>query len=63
MEWYLSRPKDIGDIIRSALFEYHKSKDWLITAKVAHDYNNGMSAGNGSLMRCIPVPLYYEDIN
>jgi ADP-ribosyl-[dinitrogen reductase] hydrolase len=63
MEWYLSRPKDIGNIIRSALFEYHKSNDWLITAKVAHDYNNGMSAGNGSLMRCIPVALYYEDIN
>jgi ADP-ribosyl-[dinitrogen reductase] hydrolase len=63
MEWYLSRPKDIGNIIRSALLEYYKSNDWLIAAKVAHDYNNGMSAGNGSLMRCIPVALYYEDIN
>jgi len=63
MVWYNSNPKDIGNIIRSALNSYHKHKDWSITANVAHDYNNGMSAGNGSLMRCIPVALFYEDIN
>lgn len=63
MEWYWSRPKDIGNIIELALDEYSRSKDWSITAKVAHECNNGMSAGNGSLMRCIPVALFYEDIN
>ncbi|OOM09426.1 ADP-ribosylglycohydrolase family protein [Clostridium saccharobutylicum] len=63
MKWYLSKPKDIGEIIEFALREYSRSKDWSKTAKFAHDYCSGMSAGNGSLMRCIPVALYYEDIN
>lgn len=63
MKWYLSKPKDIGEIIEFALREYSRSKDWSKTAKFVHDYSNGMSAGNGSLMRCIPVALYYADIN
>jgi ADP-ribosyl-[dinitrogen reductase] hydrolase len=63
MKWYLSKPKDIGEIIEFALREYSRSKDWSKTAKFVHDYSNGMSAGNGSLMRCIPVALYYGDIN
>ena len=63
MKWYLSKPKDIGEIIEFALREYSRSKDWSKTAKFVHDYSNGMSAGNGSLMRCIPVALYYGDVN
>lgn len=63
MKWYLSKPKDIGEIIEFALKEYSRSKDWSKTAKYVHDYSNGMSAGNGSLMRCIPVALIYDDIN
>lgn len=63
MEWYLSDPKDVGNIIDVALSEYKRNKDWARTAKFAHDYCSGMSAGNGSLMRCISVALYYEDIN
>ena len=27
----------------------------------AHQATGGMSAGNGSLMRCLPVALYYDD--
>lgn len=63
MEWYSSNPKDVGNIIDAALSEYERNNDWSRTAKFAHDYCSGMSAGNGSLMRCIPVALYYEDIN
>ncbi|MCE5221793.1 MAG: ADP-ribosylglycohydrolase family protein [Clostridium sp.] len=63
MKWYLSKPKDIGEIIEFALKEYSRSKDWSKTAKFVHDYSNGMSAGNGSLMRCIPVALIYDNIN
>lgn len=63
MEWYLSDPKDVGNIIDVALSEYKSNNDWTRTAKFAHDYCSGMSAGNGSLMRCIPVALYYQDIN
>jgi len=63
MAWYYSNPKDIGNIIETALEEYDRNKDWTRTAVVAHEYNCGRSAGNGSLMRCIPVALFYEDIN
>lgn len=63
MEWYSSNPKDVGNIIDVALSEYKRNNDWTRTAKFAHDYCNCMSAGNGSLMRCIPIALYYEDIN
>lgn len=32
------------------------------TAYYAHQVTGGMSAGNGSLMRCLPVALYYSDV-
>lgn len=63
MEWYSSNPKYVGNIIDIALGEYKREKDWPKTAKFVHDYCSDMSAGNGSLMRCIPVALFYEDIN
>ena len=63
IEWYLSKPKDVGNIINIALSDYIQNNDWSRTAKFAHDYCSGMSAGNGSLMRCIPVALIYEDRN
>jgi len=63
MEWYFGKPKDIGNIIRFALGEFSSLKNWDKAAKSAHDFNNGMSAGNGSLMRCIPAALFYKDID
>lgn len=63
MDWYNSNPKDVGNIIDIALSEYGRNNDWSRTAKFAHDYCSGMSAGNGSLMRCIPVALIYNDID
>lgn len=62
VKWYDSKPKDIGNIIRIALGEYKRSSDWMKTAYYAHQATGGMSAGNGSLMRCLPVALYYNDI-
>jgi len=62
IEWYDSIPKDIGNIIRIALGEYKRNKDWTKTAYYAHQVTGGKSAGNGSLMRCLPVALYYDDV-
>jgi len=62
IKWYDGKPKDIGNIIRLALAEYKRSKDWTNAAYYAHQATGGMSAGNGSLMRCLPVPLYYNDL-
>lgn len=63
IEWYDEKPRFIGRIIRIALNEYKRNNDWSKTSYYAHQATGGMSAGNGSLMRCLPVALYYGDIN
>lgn len=58
LEWYQSRPKDIGNIIRHVFEHYEDS--WKEAAFYAH-MDLGQSAGNGSLMRCLPVALAYRE--
>lgn len=59
-EWYQSRPKDIGNIIRR-VFEQFEG-DWFEAAFIAH-MDMGQSGGNGSLMRCLPVALAYKELS
>lgn len=60
-KWYDSRPKDIGIIISTVLGTFNG--EWKDSAKIAHyEYLNEMSAGNGSLMRCLPAALAYSSI-
>ncbi|MGG1518151.1 ADP-ribosylglycohydrolase family protein [Paenibacillus oryzisoli] len=54
LAWYASRPKDIGNIVRRTLASYRG--DWFAAALATHDAL-GQSAGNGTLMRCLPVAL------
>ncbi|WP_438448044.1 ADP-ribosylglycohydrolase family protein [Gorillibacterium sp. sgz5001074] len=56
LEWYRSRPKDVGNIIRHVLEQYEGS--WFEAAFLA-DQDLGQSGGNGSLMRCLPAALLY----
>lgn len=58
MSWYQTRPKDIGNIIRHT-FE-NVEENWFEAAYITH-IEMGQSAGNGSLMRCLPVALAYKD--
>ncbi len=58
LAWYRSDPKDIGNIIRRAFARY--DGHWFEAAFLA-DQDLGRSAGNGSLMRCLPVALAYAD--
>lgn len=58
LEWYNSRPKDIGNIIRHVFESYENN--WFEAAFYAHA-DLGQSAGNGSLMRCLPAALAYGD--
>lgn len=59
LEWEKTKPKDIGITIRSVFQNYNG--DWLSAAKETHFQLGGKSAGNGSLMRCLPVSLAYKD--
>jgi len=56
LAWYRTQPKDIGTIIRRVLSRYEG--DWFEAALRA-DLDFGQSAGNGSLMRCLPAALAY----
>ncbi|SOB99245.1 ADP-ribosyl-[dinitrogen reductase] hydrolase [Ureibacillus xyleni] len=58
--WKNTNPIDIGITIR-VVFK-HFEGNWFEAAKRAHDILDGRSAGNGSLMRCLPVALAYYEI-
>jgi ADP-ribosyl-[dinitrogen reductase] hydrolase len=61
MKWYHSGPSDIGITIRT-VFGLYKG-DWYEAAEKAYfDYLDQRGAGNGTLMRCLPVALAYSDI-
>jgi ADP-ribosyl-[dinitrogen reductase] hydrolase len=58
-KWVEKNPRDIGNIIRTTYDCY--DGDWFEAAEKAHQVLNGRSAGNGTLMRCLPVALVYGD--
>lgn len=67
MEWYDTDPKDMGITCRKTMqiYRYLESKkmaDWDKACFASHN-QCGKSAGNGTLMRCIPVALYYNNID
>jgi ADP-ribosyl-[dinitrogen reductase] hydrolase len=59
--WRKTDPVDIGIIIRTVLDQVQGN--WFEAAEATHHHLNGMSAGNGSLMRCLPIALAYSDKN
>lgn len=60
LRWEQTNPKDIGITIRRVFQNYHG--DWFQAAEHTHRQLNGKSAGNGSLMRCLPIALAYSDV-
>lgn len=60
LQWSDTQPKDVGNTIRAAFRAYRG--DWLEASEQAHKALEGKSAGNGSLMRCLPVALAYNDL-
>ena len=59
LRWEASNPPDIGITIRH-VFQHYRG-DWMKAAQQAHLDLDGKSAGNGSLMRCLPVALAYRN--
>lgn len=57
--WRNSNPKDIGMTIQTVF--QHYNGDWFQATEEAHHHLYGKSAGNGSLMRSLPVALAYTD--
>lgn len=61
VKWYLSGPKDIGITCETSIKRFLQSTDWNEASLYVHKVSNGRTAGNGTLMRCIPIALYYTD--
>ena len=65
VEWYDSRPKDIGNTCRSAIRQAKRDhadtrEAWLTAGLLTSKMNGGRSGGNGALMRTIYTGLFYE---
>ena len=63
VEWFNSNPPDIGITCQEAISEFIHCGDWTEASLKVYKYSNGMNAGNGTLMRCIPVALFYRDLD
>jgi ADP-ribosyl-[dinitrogen reductase] hydrolase len=58
LEWR-QRAKDVGGTISAALSAFRG--DWAAASRATPQAQSGMAAGNGSLMRTLPVALAYSD--
>ncbi len=63
VDWYDTDPTDIGITCQDAIGEFIECGDWNKAGRRVYRYSNGMNAGNGTLMRCIAVPLYYREFD
>jgi ADP-ribosyl-[dinitrogen reductase] hydrolase len=62
IKWRDSDPKDIGIATLMAFSKFNEMKNWFKASEAAHKALDGKSAGNGTLMRCLPVALAYSDV-
>ncbi len=60
LEWS-STAKDVGGTISAALQGFRSTGDWAEASSSTHQARSGRAAGNGSLMRTLPVALAYDD--
>ena len=61
VKWMKVDGRGIGVTTRRALTLIERGKEPFEAGRLAHQENPGRSAGNGSVMRCIPVALRYHD--
>ena len=59
LAWFAGSPKDVGTTIHQALSAFRG--DWPTAARSTPAARSGRAAGNGSLMRALPVALAFAD--
>ncbi|MFS0575020.1 ADP-ribosylglycohydrolase family protein [Sporosarcina sp. 179-K 3D1 HS] len=57
--WENTEPKDMGVTVSKTFRNF--AGDWFQAAEQTHFDLRGKSAGNGSLMRCLPIAIAYSD--
>ena len=60
VRWYDTNPRDIGNIIKTSIYNFKKCDSWAEASQKTHIKMSNRSAGNGSLMRTLPVSLAYR---
>lgn len=60
LRWRATNPPDIGGTIRAAFHTYDRLKDWHLAAREVHERGR-RTAGNGALMRTLPLAFIYEE--
>ena len=59
VQWYDTSPRDVGNTCRRAIWQYKHTEDWHVAAqKTAGEFMN-RTAGNGTLMRTLPLSFAY----
>jgi ADP-ribosyl-[dinitrogen reductase] hydrolase len=61
VKWMKVDGRGIGSTTRRALTLIDRGKEPFEAGRLANQENPGRSAGNGSVMRCLPVALRYHD--
>lgn len=61
MRWRAKNPPDIGNTIRLALDFYAQCGDWKRVAEKVRETLGDPAAGNGALMRTLPISLFWPN--
>lgn len=59
--WYQSGPPDVGTTVGLALSSYLRCRDWGQAAAAVRETLGDRTAGNGALMRTLPVSVFWPD--
>jgi ADP-ribosyl-[dinitrogen reductase] hydrolase len=62
LNWYHDGPFDIGLMTADALRQLNTGKSWDDAGRIVWEHRSeGQNAGNGSVMRCAPLALAYDE--
>lgn len=61
MKWRAKNPPDIGNTVRLALDLFARYEDWDRVAEAVRAQKGEYAAGNGALMRTLPISLFFID--
>ena len=60
LQWYRAGAKGIGMTTRMALAALDRGASWEAAGRLAHQVTQPYSAGNGTVMRCAPIGLFFH---
>lgn len=60
LQWYRTGARGIGMTTRMALAALDRGVSWEAAGQLAHQITHPYSAGNGSVMRCAPIGLFFH---